>query len=289
MLGKCRALHGGGAANWHFSGMSHIARSFPCNHSIAKSIKTIMTACNIQAISDHLNNMNNRLLELAETERTVVIQCMYNDPRLTQTCAVHVPYRFYQAHQHLWWRVSVGVNDDQGTYVFCKFARGDVMLHRLVVDWYMGGKACQGYQIHHRDATPTNNILSNLMLVTRRENSSARGPSNSIKTCTGVKGVYMNKRRDRYVCEFQSGDKLTHPKITASFPLNQKEVAIALYNRLSRSFNGDLAYQNVNRQLTPDEQELLQTEYDSAMDRYRKRKTLFDANGGRPKRVKKTT
>ena len=37
------------------------------------------------------------------------------------------------------------------------------------------------------------------------------------------------------------------------------------------------------------EQELLQKEYDSAMNRYRKRKTLYDQNGGRPKRVKKTT
>ena len=94
--------------------------------------------------------------------------------------------------------------------------------------------------------------------------------------------MQLNSRKNLYVVEFQSGSKITHPKITRSLPLNKKEVAIHLYNRLCREFNGTMSFQNAVRALSKEETTLLNTEYDECIARYNKRKALFDANGGRP-------
>ena len=238
---------------------------------------------------NELNQMNTRLTELAETETTVTVYCVYNDNRMGGFGEVQMPLRFYQAHQHLLFQVHPGANDTQGQYVFVRFQRGDVFVHRMMIKWYLGSKVCDGYQVHHRDGVCTNNALSNVMLVTAKENSSARGPSRStMKSVVGVKGVQLNTRKNRYVVEFQSGSKLTHPKITRALPLNRKEVAIHLYNRLCREFNGTLSFQNAVRALSEEETTQLNREYDACLARYQKRKALFGANGGRPSKKQRT-
>ena len=232
---------------------------------------------------NELNQMNTRLTELAETETTVTVYCVYNDNRMGGFGEVQLPLRFYQAHQHLLFQVHPGANDTQGQYVFVRYQRGDVFVHRMMIKWYLGSKACDGFQVHHKNGECTNNALTNVMLVTAKENSSARGPSRStFKSVVGVKGVQMNTRKNRFIVEFQSGSKLTHPKITRALPLDKKEVAIHLYNRLAREFNGTLSFQNAVRALSEEETKLLNTEYDACIARYNKRKALFDANGGRP-------
>jgi hypothetical protein len=236
-----------------------------------------------------LNTMNARLTELAESETSVTVFCVYNDNRISGFGEVQLPLRFYQAHQHLLFQVHPGASDTQGQYVFVRFQRGDVFVHRMMIKWYLGTKACDGYQVHHKDTNCTNNALDNVMLVTASQNSSARGPSRStFKTVVGVKGVQMNTRKNRFIVEFQSGSKQTHPKITRALPLNRKEVAIHLYNRLCRQFNGTLSFQNAVRDLNEEETKLLNTEYDACISRYHKRKALFDQNGGRPTKKKRT-
>jgi len=235
-----------------------------------------------------LNQMNTRLTELAESETSVTVFCVYNDHRISGFGEVQLPLRFYQAHQHLLFQVHPGANDTQGQYVFVRYQRGDVFVHRMLIKWYLGSKSCDGFQVHHKDGNCTNNALDNVMLVTAKENSSARGPSRStMKSVVGVKGVQLNTRKNRYVVEFQSGSKLTHPKITRALPLNRKEVAIHLYNRLCRQFNGTLSFQNAVRDLNEEETKLLNTEYDACISRYNKRKAVFDANGGRPTKKKR--
>jgi hypothetical protein len=202
---------------------------------------------------------------------------------------VQMPLRFYQAHQHLLFQVHPGASDTQGQYVFVRYQRGDVFVHRQIMKWYLGSKVCDGYQVHHKYGNCTNNALSNVMLVTAKENSYARGPSRStLKSVVGVKGVQLNTRKNRYVVEFQSGSKQTHPKITRALPLGKKEVAISLYNRLAREFNGTLSFQKAVRALSEEETTLLNREYDACLARYQKRKALFDQNGGRPTKKQRT-
>jgi hypothetical protein len=236
-----------------------------------------------------LNTMNARLTELAESETSVTVFCVYNDNRISGFGEVQLPLRFYQAHQHLLFQVHPGANDTQGQYVFVRYQRGDVFVHRMLIKWYLGSKACDGFQVHHKDTNCTNNSLDNVMLVTAKENSSARGPSRStMKSVVGVKGVQLSTRKNRYIVEFQSGSKHTHPKITRALPLDKKEVAIHLYNKLCREFNGTLSFQNAVRALSEEETKLLNTEYDACIARYNKRKAVFDANGGRPTKKKRT-
>ena len=230
-----------------------------------------------------LNQMNTRLTELAESESSVTVFCAYNDNRIGGFGEVQMPLRFYQAHQHLLFQVHPGASDTQGQYVFVRYQRGDVFVHRQLISWYLGSKVCHGYQVHHKDGNCLNNSLANLMLVTAKENSSARGPSRStLKSVVGVKGVQMNTRKNRYIVEFQSGSKQTHPKITRAIPLNRKEVAIHLYNRLCLHFNGTMSFQNSVRDLDEEETKMLNQEFDECIVRYHKRKAVFDANGGRP-------
>jgi hypothetical protein len=164
---------------------------------------------------NELNQMNSRLSELAESETSVTVFCSYNDTRMGGFGEVQMPMRYYQAHQHLLFQIHPGSNDTQGQYVFVRYQRGDVFVHRMLIKWYLGSKSCDGLQVHHKDGNCTNNALDNVMLVTAKENSSARGPSRSTKkSVLGVKGVQMNTRKNRYVVEFQSASKLTHPKNT---------------------------------------------------------------------------
>ena len=154
---------------------------------------------------NELNQMNSRLSELADSETSVTVFCVYNDHRISGFGEVQLPLRFYQAHQHLLFQVHPGSNETQGQYVFVRFQRGDVFVHRMMIKWYIGSKACDGFQVHHRDGVCTNNALKNVMLVTAKEKSSARGPSRStMKSVVGVKGVQLNTRKNRYVVEFQS-------------------------------------------------------------------------------------
>ena len=235
-----------------------------------------------------LNQMNTRLTELAESESSVTVFCAYNDNRMGGFGMVQMPMRYYQAHQHLLFQIHPGASDTQGQYVFVRYQRGDVFVHRMLIKWYLGSKSCDGFQVHHKDGNCTNNALDNVMLVTAKENSSARGPSRStMKSVVGIKGVQLNTRRTRFVVEFQSGSKLTHPKITRALPLDKKEVAIHLYNKLCRVFNGTLSFQNAVRDLNEKETKLLNTEFDACIARYNKRKALFDANGGRPTKKKR--
>jgi hypothetical protein len=124
--------------------------------------------------------------------------------------------------------------------------------------------------------------MRNLMLVTAQQNNAARGPSNAAtKSLPGVKGVQA--RRDRLIVEFQCpGDRHLVPKICATLSLNEKPVALALYNRLARHHNGDMAFQNIHEPLTEAQEKRLQELFDECIARWNKRKALFEANGGRP-------
>ena len=230
--------------------------------------------------TNRLAQLNARLYELRH-QPSITIRCHYNDPRVNQMGDVIVPETWWQAHQHLFIQIAVGVHMTQGQYCFVKFQRGEEFVHRMVARYYLGKEALHsGYQIHHRNNNVRDQSLKNLMIVTAQMNSSARGPSNAInKSLPGVKGV--QQRRNRYIVEFQCGDRSYVPKITATLPLSEKTLALALYNMISRHFN-QLAFQNAHDPLTQKQRSRLQELFDACMVRYRKRQTVFEANGGRP-------
>ena len=61
-----------------------------------------------------LSNLNARLTELAESETSVTVLCVYNDNRMSGFDEVQTPLRYYQAHQHLLFQIHPGANGTQG-------------------------------------------------------------------------------------------------------------------------------------------------------------------------------
>ena len=51
--------------------------------------------------NEKLNRMNARLTELADSETSVTVYCVYNDNRMGGFAEVQMPLRYYQSHQHL--------------------------------------------------------------------------------------------------------------------------------------------------------------------------------------------
>jgi hypothetical protein len=241
-------------------------------NSLSKMNSTVQT---------RLNMLNARLHDL-RNETTIVVNCPYNSPMVSTTGSVRVPLRFYQAHQHLLFQINPGINGSQGQYVFCRFHSGDRYIHRMIVSWYLGRDAIDGdVQIHHRSSVTTDNSLKNLLLVTQSQNNWARGPCRSRPTTLpGCKGVHI--RDGRFKVEFSPGNRMTSPKICAT--LGDKQVALALYNKLAVFFNGDHAWLNKHPDLTNAQTTLLDSEFKQCMERYEERKTVFAQHGGRPKK-----
>ena len=265
-----------GRLNGRLRGCTFYVRLFARKSTVDMKKKTMSE----QSIDNNrIAQLNQRLHDLRD-EPSVVIQCTYNDCRISGTGRVVLPLSFYQHFIHLNWQIHPGTHLSQGQYVFVRYRSGDQFLHRMIVRHYLGKDACDGLQIHHRDGDCTVNSIRNIMLVTAQQNSSARGPSNATtKSLPGVKGVQA--RRNRYVVEFQCGPRSSVPKITATLPLSEKTLALALYNKISRHFNV-LAFQNAHDPLTPQQQTRLGELFNECMVRYRKRQTVFEANGGRP-------
>jgi hypothetical protein len=111
-------------------------------------------------------------------------------------------------------------------------------LHRLIMEQIHGTTCWEGgqYTCEHRDHDPTNNQLSNLTLFTKaQQGASKRGHSDS--KMPDVKGVSMTATGS-YLVECKKGP--CHIRKT----VKSKNVALMLYNILTRALNGDCAFTN---------------------------------------------
>ena len=75
-------------------------------------------------------------------------------------------------------------------------------LHRLVMN------PPAGYVVDHIDGDPSNNLRSNLRVVSQSENLFNTG--NWSHNTSGVKGVSLNKRTGKYVAYIKIGGKNIH-------------------------------------------------------------------------------
>ena len=94
------------------------------------------------------------------------------------------------------WRI-VGNKETKG-YLQINVAGKLYMAHRLAWMYETGQDPIELHmQIDHIDNNKTNNAISNLRLVTNKQNSENTGLN--VRNKTGIKGVYMEK--DRFVAE----------------------------------------------------------------------------------------
>lgn len=74
---------------------------------------------------------------------------------------------------------------------------------RLAWAHFHGEFAPDDLMVDHRDRNRSNNRIKNLRLATNAQNQANRGPA--ITNTTGFKGVYLDRRRNKYVASIGSG------------------------------------------------------------------------------------
>ena len=99
----------------------------------------------------------------------------------------------------------VGSTDEHG-YLNMMLDGTTKGLHVLAV-LYMTGKMPSG-QVDHKDHNPSNNIYSNLRIVSHKDNNKNRsiGPRNN----SGFVGVHWSVRDKKWIAQINTGSKIKH-------------------------------------------------------------------------------
>ena len=150
---------------------------------------------------------------------------------------VRVNQIFWQRFKHLAFECLRWHPRKSGMHIRSK--TNGTYLHRLVMEHIKGGPSIWQngkFSCEHRDHDPTNNQASNLTLFTKaQQGSSKRGHSDS--KMPDVKGVSITATGS-YLVECKKAAR--HIRKTVKV----KNVAMMIYNHLTRAMNGDCAYIN---------------------------------------------
>ena len=104
-------------------------------------------------------------------------------------------------------RENIGTPDRAG-YLRIRIARKNVAAHRLIYS-HVYGEIKSGYEVDHINGVTADNRISNLRLVTRRQNQENKiYPSKNNKL--GVKGVSYRKELDKFRAQISSNGKTFH-------------------------------------------------------------------------------
>lgn len=106
------------------------------------------------------------------------------------------------------WNIRKTQIDTVGRELYCFYDGGKKIgrrVHRLVWECFNGVLDTE-QEIDHIDRNPTNNNLSNLRVVTSRENKMNTGKKlMNGKSYSKFKGVSFDKRRNKYTSSIQNG------------------------------------------------------------------------------------
>lgn len=111
--------------------------------------------------------------------------------------------------------------------------RRGVLLHREIAR--RAGMDIEGKEVDHRDGNGLNNLTWNLRPATRCQNSRNIGRSPVVNT-SGVKGVWYDKRRAKWVAELQQGGA---KKLYKSY--GSRDAAVTARREAERRFQGSFA------------------------------------------------
>lgn len=96
--------------------------------------------------------------------------------------------------------------------------------------------------IDHRDGDGMNNRWENLRGCTKSQNMANRGPS--IKSTSGIKGVYLTKSTGRWRAQIIANNRTIHLGYYAD-----RDAAAAAYNSASREHFGEFAHSTAQEQI----------------------------------------
>lgn len=121
-------------------------------------------------------------------------------------------------------------------YIVFSYKRSQYLLHRVI--WFIMKGEQPSEIIDHKNRMTTDNKWSNLREATYEESSI--NTSISSRNSSGYKGVYWNKRKNRYIARIGSGNKR---KVLGQF-VSEKDAAIAYDNAALKLYGPN--YPNFN-------------------------------------------
>lgn len=99
---------------------------------------------------------------------------------------------------------KIVTTNDRG-YIRCQIDSKTVYLHRFIYTKFFG-EVPDGMQVDHIDGDKKNNRISNLRLVTNKQNQENRQGAQK-NSGTGIKGVSWHKTKNKYMAAIKANKK----------------------------------------------------------------------------------
>ena len=155
--------------------------------------------------------------------------------------------QFWDLHKHKQWKVlGIPNKDNVANYVIHGEPNNNPeYMHVSVFKHFSKQKNIpHGYQIdHHGPYKTIDNRYNSLRMITQQQNLASRRPPKRKQSSTSeYKGVSLNKKTLKWVCEFNSKEQIKKRLRTTCMP-TQADAAI-LYNLFVNHFQPKYGYKN---------------------------------------------
>jgi hypothetical protein len=213
-----------------------------------------------------------------KNEPVLTVRLPYLDSTIVDMVDVKVKTRVWAKYCHLNWvvmtpKIATGAEGASarltGMYVRTKYPLNNPLyLHLLTFKFYHGQSSLEGGLEVDHIKNPTINDIAHLRSCTKSENAQGRSGSSSAKV--PVKGVWLHSNGS-YVVEWQfpgrKGVKITRQKKGMT-----RAMASELYNRISKHYSPEFAFQNVQDEtLTEEQTKLVDRMFDQCIAKIEKK------------------
>ena len=242
-----------------------------CVHTTAKKVDTH----NKKKTEEEMATINSIQFK---HEPVLTVRLPYLDSTIVDLVEVKVNTKVWAKYCHLNWvvmtpKIATGAEGASarltGMYVRTKYPLNNPLyLHLLTFKFYHGQSSLEGGLEVDHIKNPTINDIAHLRSCTKSENAQGRSGSSSAKV--PVKGVWLHSNGS-YVVEWQfpgrKGVKITRQKKGMT-----RAMASELYNRISKHYSPEYAFQNVQDEtLTEQQAKLVDTMFESCIAKIEKK------------------
>ena len=215
-------------------------------------------------IKKEVEGMSNVTAIMFKNEEVIRVRLPFYDHRIVDTCEVQVNAKICAKFAHMSWCVSpprIVANATgptarlSGMYVQTRFPIDrPAYLHLLAWEFYMGEASLEGKQCDHI-RPPLHCQIQALREASLSENRQAC--SGSSTACVPCKGVWLHQNGS-YVVEYQFPQR-KDVKVTKQKRGMTRAMASQLFNRVSKHFPPDFAYQNpMDEELTGPQEKVVE-------------------------------